>query len=632
MNFLQLPRHRLIILLLVGITMCSFYPTITAELLAVDDAEMYGWLQKHAEFDLVGIFLPGGTQGGYYRPVIAISFLIDRAFHGASLPLMHFENILIHVVNTLLVFIISCRFIRLGRDESSLFSPFLAALLFGLHPLATESVAWLSGRTDPLSILFILLSSFFLLKYRDGRAKWHLIAGIFLALSGILTKESVLAFIPAAFLVTRGETICAGRENVWRFSLIEFLLFLAAAVISVIFTFNVFLPFIAAFLYLLTLLFRHRRDGSLVGTHWALVRSAVWGGCVLLVLPSIFFILVRRMAFASDTSKISETLRVMMDDPNYTFMTFLGAAGFYAKKALVPVPLNFAIREVDPLYQFVGIVLMMLCIFLFVRRSLLDRFILAGFIMLLPSFLISFGTIAWTAYAERYVYPALPFWCVAFALGMRDARIPKTRLWLPATLAVIFAIITFDRSLTWRTNLALFKDTVEKTPQFRVLRETYMSVLMNSGDYAGAREQYEAGSKIVTVGYDPELDIRLAELLRREGKREESWKMQEKIIEKTRGERVDIIERYLGQLRDALNSATSESERKRYLCKMIVCRELLYNATTDPVHLYHAGKLAFMSDDRKSASRFFFRASEVFRPDDPYRDISRRFAHRVLAG
>ncbi|GAB4296121.1 MAG: hypothetical protein Fur0034_05150 [Desulfuromonadia bacterium] len=621
--------HRLIPLLLVGGVVLVFSPTIGAELLAVDDAEMYDWLMHHAGFDLVGIFVPGSSGGGYYRPLIALSFLLDRALHGGSLPVMHAVNILIHAVNASLVYQISRRLLSLRGGESPLFPAVAASLIFGLHPLATESVAWLSGRTDPLSILFMLIGTLFLLDWGETGKRGHLLGGVMGILCGILTKESVLAALPAALLVVSGPLRERGDEHLrWRFHPIEFLLCTGGAILSVLYSFNILYPFLIAFLYLFSVLLRHRHELP-PGASFSLPRQVAAGG-VLLVSPALLFLVIRRVAFASDTGKLAETIRVMLDDPNYTFMTFLGALGFYVKKFLVPIPLNFAIREIDPLYQLIGIGVMLLSLFLLLRRTLVDRLVVAGVIMLLPSFLISFGTIAWTAYAERYVYPSLPFWSVA--AGTLLSRLEQSRMTrLPLILLLIFAFLTVDRSLTWRTNYTLFRDTVQKTPSFRTIRETYMAVLMNRGDFAQAREQYDAGKKIVTVGYDPQLDINMAELLRREGKQEESWSLIETIIEKSRGGRVDVIQRYLQQMHEVVAKGVGADTRSRLLKKMIRCRELLFFATDDPIHLYLAGKLSLERSDRYAAARYFLMASEIFPPGDPFQDISRRFGRRLLS-
>lgn len=65
--------------------------------------------------------------------------------------------------------------------------------------------------------------------------------------------------------------------------------------------------------------------------------------------------------------------------------------------------------------------------------------------------------------------------------------------------------------------------------------------------------------------------------------------------------------------------------------KMVRCRELLFAATTDPMHLYLAGTLSFRMGDRTAAARYLLMASEVFPPTDPFQGISLRFARNLLS-
>jgi tetratricopeptide (TPR) repeat protein len=92
-----------------------------------------------------------GELSGYYRPVSLISMWINSPT-GEPLPFAyHLGNILLHVINSLLVF----QLLKLLFPPGS--GPLLGSLLFAVHPVHSESVAFVSGRTDLLAALFILL-------------------------------------------------------------------------------------------------------------------------------------------------------------------------------------------------------------------------------------------------------------------------------------------------------------------------------------------------------------------------------------------------------------------------------------------------------------------------------------------
>ncbi|MEP7196414.1 MAG: tetratricopeptide repeat protein [Saprospiraceae bacterium] len=87
---------------------------------------------------------------GNYNPLPILSFAIEKHFFGMSPKAMHWTNLLLHLLCTFLIFRIS---MRLGL--TTIFAA-LAALLFGIHPLRVESVAWITERKD------VLFASFFL--------------------------------------------------------------------------------------------------------------------------------------------------------------------------------------------------------------------------------------------------------------------------------------------------------------------------------------------------------------------------------------------------------------------------------------------------------------------------------------
>lgn len=88
----------------------------------------------------------------FYRPLVVASYAVDY-FLGAGSPLLfHATNLLLHGAVALLAF----RAIR--RWLGATWPAFWGALLFALHPSKAESIAWISGRPDPMFAFFLLLS------------------------------------------------------------------------------------------------------------------------------------------------------------------------------------------------------------------------------------------------------------------------------------------------------------------------------------------------------------------------------------------------------------------------------------------------------------------------------------------
>ncbi len=139
---------------------------------------------------------PSGT-GYYYQPLTALSFMVDArlAVDWATAAFsFHLTNILLHVLNVALVFAL----VRL-ISGSTLWS-ILGALIFGLHPVQVESVAWISQRMTLLATFFTLLTLIFYMRYGATRRFRWLFLVTFFYLAAILSKPTFIA-IPVVLLI-----------------------------------------------------------------------------------------------------------------------------------------------------------------------------------------------------------------------------------------------------------------------------------------------------------------------------------------------------------------------------------------------------------------------------------------------
>jgi len=87
-----------------------------------------------------------------YIPLTLLSFALDYHFFKEFPFIYHFNNVVLHVFVTLLVFFFG---MRCGLSATA---SFIAALIFGLHPMHVESVAWITERKDVLYSLFFMTS------------------------------------------------------------------------------------------------------------------------------------------------------------------------------------------------------------------------------------------------------------------------------------------------------------------------------------------------------------------------------------------------------------------------------------------------------------------------------------------
>ena len=101
---------------------------------------------------------------GFWHPLTWLSLMADGQFYGLRAGGYHLSNVLCHMANTLLLFVL------LYRLTGALWRSGVVALLFGVHPLHVESVAWIAERKDVLSTLFWMLTLLFYARCARVRA------------------------------------------------------------------------------------------------------------------------------------------------------------------------------------------------------------------------------------------------------------------------------------------------------------------------------------------------------------------------------------------------------------------------------------------------------------------------------
>ncbi len=204
------------------------------------------------------LLVPAFTQApvGWWMPLTWISFAIDYHFWGLNPFGYHLTNILLHAANTGLVVILADKVCRNrfpagkhSQDMRYLYPGMLllAALLFGIHPLRVESVAWVTERKDVLNGLFSIGSLLFYLRYAQkkvetgetgGTDRDYFISLVLFSLS--LMAKSVSVVIPVMLLVADWYPLGRFRKGGMRQLLTEklpyFILSGAMSVVTIYFT------------------------------------------------------------------------------------------------------------------------------------------------------------------------------------------------------------------------------------------------------------------------------------------------------------------------------------------------------------------------------------------------------------
>ena len=150
------------------------------------------------------VVMPPQIPRYYYRPLIFVSYLIDRALGGETPFWFHLSVIALHALNTLLVFRLAAYVFRQDVIIAA-----ASAVLFAVFPTHVESVAWMAGRSDVIVCTFLLLTVLLSVRRDAAWTAWMGGVTFFLAL---LCKEMAIT----GLLVVPALDWLSTRRLYWR--------------------------------------------------------------------------------------------------------------------------------------------------------------------------------------------------------------------------------------------------------------------------------------------------------------------------------------------------------------------------------------------------------------------------------
>ena len=121
-----------------------------------------------------------------WHPVTWLSHMTDRELFGVNAGNHHLVNLLFHLANILLLFIV------LYQMTQARWRCVFVAGLFALHPLHTESVAWIAARKDVLSTFFILLTLWAYVRYTRHKGWGNYLLVMLLFGAGLMAKPMLV--------------------------------------------------------------------------------------------------------------------------------------------------------------------------------------------------------------------------------------------------------------------------------------------------------------------------------------------------------------------------------------------------------------------------------------------------------
>ncbi len=362
--------------------------------------------------DWAGIFSKPVVSN--YHPITIATLAANYSMTGLDASSYLISNLLLHLINTGLVFY----FIWLISGKKLWVAAF-SAIVFGIHPMHVESVAWVSERKDVLYTLFFLLSLIQYWYFITGKKNKNLIyCFLFFALS-ILSKPAAIILPFILFLLDYWYGRSFTKRNI-----VEKIPFLFLSIVFAILTVKL------------------QSKTAIAGLD--------------------FYPLWARFFFATYTS--------MMYIANF-FVP-------YPLSAFHPFPMTKSLGwpiMLSPLFMLAILLLMW-----FKRKNKL--FVFSFFFFFINMILVlQIIAIGGTLLAERYTY--VPYIGIAFLIGMLldkySASVNRSLLWsIPAVLLLAAGVITFQRTKVWKDSDTLWTDVLKHYPGAPVPRTNRANYLI----------------------------------------------------------------------------------------------------------------------------------------------------------
>jgi tetratricopeptide (TPR) repeat protein len=386
------------------------------------------------------------SSSNYYRPLDLVWFRLNYLFFGLNPAAWHGMVILTHALASICVFRMVARLLGDRRIAA------VSSLIFALHPIHVESVAWISGMADPLLAILLCEGVSSYLNFGDSKKTLWLCWSLFLYACATLTKETAVVFplLILAIECTKANAELAQRKSMER---------LRRAGIAI-------LPFVGV-----TLAYLVARGHALHGL--ALRAPRVTIAEMLRTWPAVLWLYVKHLLLPWGYSLYYDLHPVQR----------LADADFFVPAALLLLTFAASIAASR---------------WLKLKRDVLIIAAIWFVLPLLPSLYLPaldpaiFGQ-------DRYLYlPSIGF---AIFVSAIIFRIPEQQTLRPASrplqiyatvaLAVLLASCTFVQQQYWTSDPALYSRAISIAPDNTHAIYNLAAVLAGKNEFAPAVELFE---------------------------------------------------------------------------------------------------------------------------------------------
>jgi len=368
-----------------------------------------------------------------YHPLTTLAYLFEYNWFGVNPLPYHALNVLLHLVNTWLVFKLAEQLS--GKKVTAL----IVCVLFAIHPMHVESVAWVSELKDVLYAAFYVSSLLLYLRYMTSgfRAKYY--NGMLLLFIASMLSKSAAVTLPVLLVAI---DLYKGRSFDTRFVVEKIPLLLLSLIFGIV---NIYAQ-----------------------------RS---GGPVLVLTESVGFVNGTFLIFSAVAAYIMRIIPFSLSAMHYFPMIHNGAL---------------------PWKYYLSLPFLLFISWLVIRRSAFRKELLFGFsfFLIAVSVMLQIVSVGSALIAERYTYIA--YIGVFYIIGQWVAGVGPERLRSIGTVVFSLAVVilsaqTWNRISVWKDSNILCTDIIEKNPGILDVNFVYLlrgNARTSDGDLKGAMEDY----------------------------------------------------------------------------------------------------------------------------------------------
>ena len=426
-------RFVLICVFLIAAIVAVYWRVYNYDFVRYDDGK-YVTANTNIQSGLNGKSFSWAFTTGYFgnwNPLTWLSYMLDWQLFGSNPGGFHLTNLIFHIINTLLLFLV------LKRMTGVLWQSAFVAALFALHPLHVEAVAWVSGRKDVLSTFFWLLTMAVYMWYvKQPRVYRYLLVLLFFMM-GIMAKP-MLVTLPFVFLLL----------DYWPFDRIK------------------------------------RVD-------WKTISQLILEKIPFIILAVVFSVI----AFFTQRNAGAITefndfgLRFRLYNALISYVKYMEKM-FWPSRLSVYYP--HPGENVSILYALISAVLLLAITIFVLRLAKNHRYLFTGWFWYLGTLLPVIGLVQVGphAMADRYSYITLTGLFIIIAWGLPEllgkwvSASPQRKIVLwEFSLIVIFAltVCAYIQTQYWKNSMSLFEHSLRVTENNYLMIDNYASILVEQG-------------------------------------------------------------------------------------------------------------------------------------------------------